>query len=384
MHMDPMMPHLVGAAAVIVLIGLLLRRLRQSNVVGYLLAGVLLGPGGFGVVSDSAAIARFGEVGVILLLFFVGMEISLPRLAANWRVPVVGTLLQILLSIACVLAIGAWQGWPLGRSVLLGFVISLSSTAVVMKLLQSKGQMDETVSQDAVGILLVQDLMVVPMLITVGLLAGGAPDLRTVALQTAGGTATVATLAWLAARPAVRLPFGSWLGDDHELQVFGAFLLCFGLALITSFLGLSAALGAFVAGVVVGAARETEWVHRSLHPFQVLFLALFFVSVGMLLDVDFLRRHLGTVLSLLAAVIVTNTAVNAGILKVLGRRWRNALYGGVLLSQIGEFSFVLAAVGYQSGLIEAFGYQLTLSVITLSLMVSPACIAVADRWRADR
>jgi CPA2 family monovalent cation:H+ antiporter-2 len=381
MHMDPIMPHVVGGAAIILLIGLLLRRLGQSHVVGYLLAGVVLGPGGLGLVRDVTVITRFGEVGVVLLLFFVGMEISLPALLAHWRASAVATFTQIMASVACALALGVWQGWPIGRSVLLGFVISLSSTAVVMKLLQFKGQVDERVGRDVIGVLLVQDLAVVPMVIGVGLLAGGVPHLSTMAMQTVGAIATGAVLAFVATRPSVHLPFGEWLRADHELQVFGAFLLCFGFALVTSFLGLSAALGAFVAGVVVGAARETEWVHRSLHPLHVLFLATFFVSVGMLLDLHFLWRHGAIIVTLLGAVLLVNTLVNALIFRGLGRRWGDAVYGGVLLSQVGEFSFVLAAVGYDTALIGEFGYQVTLAVITLSLIVSPAYISLADRYR---
>jgi CPA2 family monovalent cation:H+ antiporter-2 len=381
MHMDPIMPHVVGGAAVILLIGLLLRRLGQSHVVGYLLAGVVLGPSGTGLINDVTTITRLGEMGVILLLFFVGMEISLPALIAGWRASAAATFTQILASVACALALGAWQGWPIGRSVLLGFVISLSSTAVVMTLLQSKAQMDEPVGRDVVGVLLVQDLAVVPMVIVVGLLAGGVPHVSTVILQVIGAIATGALLAFVATRTVVHLPFGEWLRADHELQVFGAFLLCFGFALVTSVLGLSAALGAFVAGVVVGAAQETDWVHRALHPLHVLFLAIFFVSVGMLLDLQFLWQHGVIVVALLGAVLAVNTVVNVLIFRGLGRTWRDALYGGVLLSQVGEFSFVLAAVGFDTALIGGFGYQVTLAVITLSLIVSPACIALADRYR---
>jgi CPA2 family monovalent cation:H+ antiporter-2 len=384
MHMDPIMPHVVGGAAIILLIGLLLRRLGQSHVVGYLLAGVVLGPGGLGLIRDTTVITRFGEVGVVLLLFFVGMEISLPSLIAHWRASAAATFTQIVASVACALALGVWQGWPIGRSVLLGFVISLSSTAVVMKLLQFKGQIDEPVGRDVIGVLLVQDLAVVPMVILVGLLAGGVPHLSTIAMQTGGAIATGAVLALVATRPNVHLPFGEWLRADHELQVFGAFLLCFGFALVTSFLGLSAALGAFVAGVVVGAAQETDWVHRSLHPLHVVFLATFFVSVGMLLDLRFLWSHGVVIVALLGAVLLVNTLVNALIFRGLGRRWGDAVYGGVLLSQVGEFSFVLAAVGYDTALIGEFGYQVTLAVITLSLIVSPAYITLADRYRHAR
>ena len=379
--MDPIMPYLVGSVAGILLLGLVLRALKQPHVVAYLLAGIALGPDGIGLMTDQVTIARFGEVGVILLLFFVGMEISLPELLAKWKVPVIGTLLQIAVSVGCVAGLGAYQGWPWGRVVLIGFVISLSSTAVVIKLLQARAEIDHPVGRDVIGILLMQDLAIVPMLIAIGMLGGVSPGGGTVALQLLGGVVVVGVLAFLAKGSELSLPLGKWLKGDTELQVFAGGFVCFGFALLTGLVGLSAALGAFVAGIVVGAAKEGEWVHESLFPFHVLLLALFFVSVGMLIRLEFLWNNGGMILVLLAAAVLTNTLVNMLILRVLGRTWRNSLYGGATLSQIGEFSFVLAAVGKQTDLIEDFGYQVTIAVIALSMLVSPAWIAIAGRFR---
>ncbi len=156
-------------------------------------------------------------------------------------------------------------------------------------------------------------------------------------------------------------------------------MICLGLAFVTGILGLSTALGAFVGGIVVGMARETEWVHRSLEPFRVVFVALFFVSVGMLVDLDFLAANWRQVVLLVAAVFFTNTLINAGILRVFGSGWGDGLYGGALLSQIGEFSFVLAAVGFQTQTVSEFAYKATVLVIALSLLLSPAWIGFVRR-----
>jgi CPA2 family monovalent cation:H+ antiporter-2 len=192
-----------------------------------------------------------------------------------------------------------------------------------------------------------------------------------------GGILTHVRL-FVAKRKNLHLPIGRWLKGDAELQVFAGGFVCFGLALATGLAGLSAALGAFVGGIVVGAAQEDEWIHDSLFPFHVFLLALFFVSVGMLIRLDFILEHAGIIGILLAAAVLTNTLVNMLIFRFLGRSWSNSLYGGATLSQIGEFSFVLAAVGLQSGLIENFGYQVTIAVIALSMLVSPAWIALAS------
>ena len=377
MHLDPLLPRVIGAIFAILLIGLLLRRMRQPHVIVYLLAGVLLGPHGLRIFTDEAGLARIGDLGVVALLFFVGMEVSLPHLVSSWRVSIIGTILQILASIGCVAAIGAWFDWPFPRVLLLGFAISLSSTAVVVSLLRGWKEVDSESGRDALGILLVQDLALIPMLVAISLVSGRSPSGGFFVLQAVGGLAVLVLLAVLSRRETISLPFGALLRRDHELQIFAALALCFGLATVTGLLGLSTAVGSFVAGVVVATARETEWVQRSLEPFRVVLVALFFVSVGMLIDPQFLVTHGSMILSLVAAVFVTNWLVNAAILRTLGRTWRHSLYVGVLLSQIGEFSFILAAVGRQAEIITEFAYQATIGVIVLTLLASPLLIAAA-------
>ena len=292
----------------------------------------------------------------------------------------VGTLLQIAASVGCVLAIGWWRDWPSGRVLLLGFVISLSSTAVVLKLLRDGGELNSPIGRDVVGVLLVQDVAIIPMLMAIGFFAGDAPSKTTLIAQLMGGVGIIGLLGFVATKEHVPLPIGKWLGDDKELQVLGAFAVAFGLAFLTGIAGLSTALGAFVGGVVVGASRETEWIHESLYPFHVFLLAVFFVSIGMMIDPGFLWSRFPVVLALLVTVLLTNTFLNAIIFRALGRSWSSSIYGGAMLSQIGEFSFVLAAVGLQVGLIEEFAYRSTIAVIALSLLVTPIWVATARRW----
>ena len=222
-----------------------------------------------------------------------------------------------------------------------------------------------------------QDLALIPMLIVLGFLGGEPPSGKELSLQAAGGAALLALLAFLARRERISLPFGRLLRQDHELQVFSALALCFGFATLTGLLGLSTAVGAFVAGILVASTRETEWVHKSLEPFRVVLVALFFVSVGMLIDLQFLATHWKTMLLLVLAVFLTNWLINAGILRTLGRPWRHSLYVGALLAQLGEFSFVLAAVGRQTGIIEDFGYQLTIGLIAVTLLLSPLVVSLS-------
>lgn len=387
MHMDPAMPQAVGAMLLILLTGMLLKLLKQPHVVAYLVAGIFIGPWGLGLVTDAETIGRFGALGVVLLLFFVGMETDASKLVANWKLAIFGTAFQVALSLACVWVLGVLYDWSLARTVLIGFVISLSSTAVVIKLLQDSGILASKVGQGVLGVLLAQDLAIIPMLITLGLLGSGEVDPMHLVKQGIGAVLAAVLFGVIVSRKQVHLPLSRWLKEDKELQLFAALGICFGLALITAWFDLSTALGAFIAGMLIGAAKETQWVHHTLESFKVLFVAIFFVSVGMLLDVKFLFSHLPQVCLLVAIALITNTFINAIILKIAHYNWRDSLYAGILLSQIGEFSFVLSAVGWQSGIIDGYGYQLALCVISLSLLVSPIWISVGRKllgWEGDK
>jgi len=383
MHMDPIMPPLVGAVLAILLIGLLFQRLGQPHVVGYLLGGVLLGPHGLALITDEAMLTHLGSLGVIFLLFFVGMEVSPARLVRGWKISVIGTLFQIVVSVGCVWLLGQWLGWSLHRIILIGFVISLSSTAVVLKVLQDWKELDTEVGEEVLGILLMQDLAVIPMLIIVSTLGGETISASAIGLQITGGALILGLLIWLLSRDQISIPILQVVRKDHEMQVFAALAICFGLSLLTALFGLSSALGAFVAGIVIAAAKETQWVHNALEPFRVVFIALFFVSIGMLVDLNFLYTHWMQAGLLVLAVLLTNMFINAVILRILGEDWRDSLYAGALLSQIGEFSFVLAAVGIQAAIITKYSYQMTLAIISLSLLLSPVWIRMV-KWSLSR
>jgi CPA2 family monovalent cation:H+ antiporter-2 len=369
MHFDPILLKLVGCLLVILIVVLITRRLQQPHVVGYLLSGIVLGPAGFALLDEPETLARVGEFGVVLL----------HRLLASWRITFIGTSAQILGCVTLVGAIGWWLHWPLSRIVLTGFVLSLSSTAVVLNYLRDSNQLKAKIGRDTLGILLAQDLALIPMLIIVGLLGGSTPDAGSLALQVVGALLAIALLAWMTWGKHVHLPLGDKLRGDHELQVFFAFGLCLGLALLTGLFHLSTALGAFMAGMLVGVARETNWVHHRLEPFRVVFVAIFFISVGLLVDVRFALDNISLILFLSAAVFVGNTIINALVLRALGDRWRYSIYAGAHLAQIGEFSFVLAALGVQAELISEFSHQLTVAVIALTLLLSPTWILIVGR-----
>ncbi len=376
MHIDPALPVVVGVIFAILITGFALRALRQPQIVGYLAAGLVIGPHGLALLEDPDLIGRIGGVGLIVLLFFIGMEASPHSLLRRWRVAIVGVLLQVAATVAAIGLVGYFFAWPLPQIILFGFVISLSSTAVVLKLLKDWRELDTQTGQNVLVILLAQDMVLIPMIIAINVLGGAAISAGEIAGQVVGAVLLTGIAAWVFTRKHVRLPFAARLRADHELQVFAALMLCFGLALVSGELGLSTALGAFVAGLVVSSARETDWVHRSLEPFRIVFVAVFFVSVGMLIDLDYLRAQWPMLIVLMSLIVVLNTLLNTAILRVLGSSWRRAGYAGALLSQIGEFSFVLAALAHTSRIIPDDQYRLIVAVIALSLMLSPAWIGL--------
>ncbi|MEZ6197119.1 MAG: cation:proton antiporter [Planctomycetota bacterium] len=380
MHVDPLLPVLALACLAVFAAGFLLRRLGQPFVIGYLLGGILLGPRALGVIEDGEVVGHVGAIGVVFLLFFVGMEVSPRRLLAGLGVSLGGTLVQVLLSVAAVWSVGLWFDWPVARIVLLGCVISLSSTAVVVKLLEDEGRGDSALGERVLGILLVQDVAIIPMLILIGFLGGEAPTAAVLVKQALGTVLVVGVMSVLARRDEIDLGLKRLVGRDDDLQVFVGLIICLGCAWLTALLDLSSALGAFVAGMIVASARETHWIHEALVPFRVVLLAAFFVSVGLLVDLDFAARHWRLILSMTALVFVLNTLINGVILRMLGLDRRDAAHGAALLAPIGELSFVLASVGASAGIIGVFAYQATLAMITTTMVLGPLWTLVLTRF----
>jgi CPA2 family monovalent cation:H+ antiporter-2 len=376
---NPNISTFVILGLVIVGLGLVLRYFKQPYAIAYIIAGVILGDHGFDLITDKEFITQMGEIGLILLLFFIGMEINLTDLLKNWKLASIGTVFQVIASVLLVAIIGWLFAWEMNRIVVLGFAISLSSSAVVIKLLQDTNEMQSRIGKNVISILLMQDILIVPMLIATGYLGGEIPSTDEMILQLVGGISIIGLIVYIVRKKEITLPLSKNLEHDYELQVFMAFIVCFGFALVTALFGLSAALGAFIGGIVVGAGRSTTWFHHSLHSFRVVFVALFFVSVGLLIDLSFLLEHWRIVSLLIVAVYLSNHFINAAILHYFGRDWSESLYGGALLAQIGELSFVLIASAYHGAIINDFTYQLTIVVISLTLLLSPMWIAATKK-----
>ncbi len=365
---------------VALLCGIAMARLKQPAIVGYIVAGVVLGPSGLGLVEDAEQINVLAELGVLMLLFLIGMELSLRAFKTVWRIALLGTALQVSVAVAVMVLLSQVLGWPIELAVLLGFVVALSSTAIAIKMLEDIDEIRTEVGRSAVGILIAQDLAVVPMMLTLNAMASETGFALIDLLPMIAAVAFLALFVWyLSRRQRIRLPLSGWVVGDRDLTPLAALAPCFAAATLSGLLGLSAAYGAFLAGLLVGSSTERQTMIEATRPIQSVLLMVFFLSVGLLIDLTYIWTHLAVVIVLLLVVTLGKTALNVGVLRLLGEPWPRAFLAGAVLGQVGEFSFVIAALGLSNGLIDFENYRLVITIIALSLMISPLWLDAARR-----
>ena len=370
---------IVALSFVILLLIMLLRKLRQPYFIAYILSGVLLGPEVCGIIIKGDTIEQLGELGIILLMFFIGAEVNLPSLAKNFGKPLLAALTQLLLSLGFMWVIGWCLNWSYLMIILTTFIISLSSSAIIFQYLKRNGEINSSLGLITCGVLLMQDILIVPMMFALNFMA--CDSLETSELvKVMLGSLLIVVFLWAAfTKKLFKMPFGKEIFTDHDLQVFIGFALCFGIAWITHWFGLSAAFGAFIAGIVIGQDKATRWLDRSLIPFRVFFLAFFFISIGLQIQLDFIRENISTILLVALSVLITNSLINAIVFRSMGHPWRDSVYAGALLSQIGEFSFVLVTLGASLGLVGSYTHNITLSVITFTMVLTTVWLAIIQK-----
>jgi CPA2 family monovalent cation:H+ antiporter-2 len=356
-------------------------RLKQPPIMGYILTGILLGPSGLAFIQSRDQVGILAELGVLLLLFVVGMELSLRIFKRVWVVATLCTVLQILSSLAITLTLSNLFGWSAGLSLLLGFVASISSTAVVVKVMENIGELKTEVGQLTIGILIAQDLAIVPMILILRNYGESwfSPMLL-IKLVTSIGF-IVFIISYLSRRQRVRLPLTQMIAGDKELTPLASLTFCFAAAAASGLIGLSAPYGAFLAGLVLGNTHERLAIIESTKPIQSILLMAFFLSIGLLLDLQFIWDNLATVLKLLFVVTIGKTALNIGILRLLQLPWAQAFLIGVVLAQLGEFAFLMATISNETNIINDYGERLIISLTVLSLGFSPLWLAIAKRLR---
>ena len=388
------LPELVALVAGAAVVGYLSSRVRVVPIVGFLVAGVVIGPEQLGLVGEREVVDAAAEVGVILLLFTIGIEFSLDRLARVRRLIVVGGGVQVVLATAVTTALAMAGGVDADAALFTGLLVSMSSTAIVLKLLASQGRSSSEQGQGATAILVFQDLAIVAMVLAVPLLGGD--DGSPADLAWALGKAAALIIAVLVGARRAMPPLLDAVARTCAPEVFLLTLVavCFGTALLSAAVGVSVSLGAFLAGLVVSESRHSTHAFGEILPLQILFSATFFVSVGMLLDLAFLVEEPLLVVGAAAGVVAIKATTAALGARLAGLGLPSAAGIGLLLAQVGEFSFVLDELGRDEGLtplgLGEDGSQALVATTVILMIATPLLAGVGERLegrlggRADR
>jgi CPA2 family monovalent cation:H+ antiporter-2 len=365
---------LFGLALVTVV---LLRQLKIPSIIGFLVTGILAGPYALGFIRDTHQVEQMAEIGVVLLLFTIGMELSLKELMRIKHLVLWGGGLQVLVTILTVAAVGTAFSFSFRQSLFFGFLVALSSTAILMKLLIDSAQADSPHGKMAMGILIFQDLCIVPLMLLTPLLTGSGTSIEEI-LTIGAKTAVVVLAAHYGARFLVPWIFTQIVKTrSRELFILTIIFIGLGTAWLTSLAGLSLALGAFIAGLAIS---ESEYSHQALSdiiPFREAFMSLFFISVGMLLNPDIVGKYPLLILTLVGTILIIKSLVATGAAMLLGVPLRIAIIAALSLAQIGEFSFVLSQSGVKFGLLTPELYQIFLAASIATMGLTPLCLKLA-------
>lgn len=365
---------IIFALAIGVLYGC--HQLRIPAIVGFLLTGVLAGPHGFALIGAVHEVESLAEIGVVLLLFTIGLEFSMKNLWQLKRSVLLGGSFQVFVTLLVTFAIARALGQDTGRSIFLGFLVSLSSTAIVLKLLQERAEMDSPQGKINLAVLIFQDVVAVPMMLLVPLMKGGGGDFSGAFTMLFFKGIAIVVLAIVSAKWIVpHVLYQIARTRSRELFLLTVVVICLSVAWLTSSIGLSLALGAFLAGLIISESEYSYQALSNLLPFRDLFTSIFFISIGMLVDSRVLLDNPGVVALIIVGVMVLKTIIAGGATALLGYPFRTMVLSGLAISQIGEFSFILSKAGVQHGLLSGNGYQIFLSVSVLSMAATPFIIA---------
>ena len=371
----PILKDIVIILGLSVLIILIFHRLRIPSTLGFLLTGIIIGPYGLSLISASHEVELMAELGIIFLLFVIGIEFSIKGLISIKRTVFLGGFLQVTLTIGIISLVSLGFGLPLQRAVFMGFLFSLSSTAIVLKLLQERGEITSPQGRVAVGILIFQDIIVVPLILFTPLLAGNSPNLLMTLLILVGKFVAIIVILFLLARYLVpKLLDRVVRTKNNELFLLTIIVICFATAWLTNSMGLSLALGAFFAGLIISESPYSHQAKANILPFREIFISFFFVSIGMLLDLRFFFQEILYIHFLAFVSLIAKMLIIFIVVIILRYPLRVVLLSGLTLFQVGEFAFILSATGIAEGLLSPENYQYFLAVSIMSMGATPFII----------
>jgi CPA2 family monovalent cation:H+ antiporter-2 len=358
-----------------VLILTIFYRFEIPPVLGFLVTGILIGPYGLGILNGGQNVGLNADLGVIFLLFTIGVDLSLKELWKMKKTLMLGGTLQILLTTAVVLVVCSALGFSPATSAFIGFLISLSSTAIVLKVLQERNEVYTPHGKTSLAILIFQDLAIVPLILITPLLAGSSVSFEgsfsTVFLK---GSLIILVFILSAKFLVPKIFYYVGRTGNKELFLVSVVFICLSAAIFTSSIGLSLALGAFLAGIVISGSQYSQQAMGNIVPLRDMFMSFFFVSIGMLLDIGYLREHLFVLILAAIVLMILKSISSAATTFLLGCPLRTTVLTGLALSQVGEFSFVLSRLGLEYSLLTEETYQAFLAVSIITMGVTPFVI----------
>ena len=378
MHI-PILTEIVIMLGLSVLMILLFQRFRLPSILGLLATGMIAGPHGLGFIEASEEVEMLAEIGVIFLLFVIGVEFSFKHLVSIRKTVFIGGTVQVAGTILVAAGVVNLFGLPFKEAIFAGFLVSLSSTAIVLKLLQEKGEINSPHGRIALAVLIFQDIIVVPMMLFTPIIAGKAGNIGLTLIILLAKVLLVVGVVLLLTRYIVpRVLYRVAQAKSRELFILTIIVICFATAWLTSSIGLSLALGAFFAGLIISESDYSHQATANILPFREIFISFFFVSIGMLLDISFLINNLGVVI-LLTFITLLGKAVIASLGALLLKYpLRTVIITGLALCQVGEFAFLLSATGIENEVLSPTTYQYFLSVSLLTMALTPFILNYAS------
>lgn len=376
----PLLQDIVVIFGLSVIVLFIFHRIKIPSIAGFFLTGIIAGPHGLGLVRAVGEVQFLAEIGIIFLLFIIGIEFSFEKFSQLKRSVLMGGTLQVVLTFLIVFVIAQNLGITVNESIFIGFLASLSSTAIVLKFLQDKNEIDSPQGRTSFGILIFQDIIVIPMILFTPLLAGAAGNLgESLFIFTLEGVGivlfTIVSAKWVVPR----LLYQIARLQSRELFLLSIISIIFAITWLTSSTGLSTALGAFLAGLIISNSEYSHQALGNILPFRDIFASFFFISIGMLLNINFLIQYALIIIFIVLSILILKSLIAGIVTAVMGFSLRIMVLVGLILSQIGEFSFVLSLTGVQYGLLAEDSYQLFLSVAILTMTITPFIMAVAPR-----
>jgi len=367
----PLLKDIVIIFVLSVVVLYLFERIKVPTIVGLFLTGILAGPGGLGLIDAVNEVQFLAEIGVIFLLFTIGIEFSWETFSQLKRSVLIGGSLQVVLTFLAVFILAYSVGISIRESIFIGFLISLSSTAIVLKLLQDKDEIDSPYGRTAFGILIFQDITVIPMILLVPLLVGAenmnVPFINLIIEIIGTVLFVIAGAKWII--PWVLYHIARL--QNRELFILAVIAICMSITWLTTIIGLSPALGAFLAGLIISNSEYSHQALGSILPFRDVFISFFFVSIGMLLNVNLFLQDIVLIIFLVMVVIFLKFLISSVVTAILGFSFRVIILVGLILVQIGEFSFILAVTGVQYNLLSQSFYQIFLGIAIMTMTLTP-------------